>query len=363
MSLTLGIIGLTNSGKTSLFNALTKGKAEVSTHLFSTMEPNIGKVPLHDERLEKLQPFYHAKGVVPAEITFVDIAGLTKGASKGEGIGNQFLAHIRNTDAVVAVLRCFQDSAISSALGDIDPLGEMEALDLELILADMAVAEKAVEKRERSIKLGEKVQTDDFPILKKIYKALSEGKPAKTAGLSEEEKEKVRAFSFLTLKPILYVANIDEKDIGAENEILTALNEKTGKDAPLLILSAKIEADLNELSPEEAEEFRKDLGIKESGLNILIKECFKLLNLIVFFTGNEKEVRAWTIPAGTKAHQAAGHIHSDMERGFIRAEVISFDDLMRCGSFHAAKEKGLLKVEGKEAVIKDGDVVHIRFNV
>ncbi|MCL5773416.1 MAG: redox-regulated ATPase YchF [Firmicutes bacterium] len=363
MNLTLGIIGLTNSGKTTLFNALTRGKAEVSTHLFSTMEPNIGKAPLHDERLDRLQAFYNSKKLIPADITFVDIAGLTKGASKGEGIGNQFLAHIRNTDAIVAVLRCFSDPAVPPALGEINPLGEMETLDLELILADLTVAEKAIEKREKSARVGEKVKNDDLPALKAIYEVLSEGRPARTAGLSEEEREKLKAFTFLTLKPILYVANIDEKDIGSESENLASLKEKIGKDAPLLILSAKIEAELNELSSKEAEEYSKDLGIKERSLDILVRECFTQLNLITFFTGYEKEVRAWTIPGGSTALRAAGQIHSDIERGFIRAEVIAYEELMKFPTFNAAKEKGMVRVEGKEAIIKDGDLLHIRFNV
>lgn len=365
MSFSLGIIGVPNSGKTSLFNALTSGRAQVSTHLFSTVEPNVGIVQVPDERLAPLCAIFKAKKTVPAEITFVDIAGLVKGSSRGEGLGNQFLARIRETDAVVVVLRCFQDPQVASVEGTLDPVDQMETLSLELALADLAVVEKSLEKREKAIKVGEKGYREEAEILKKVYDALSSGRPARAANLSFEEKERIKHFSLLTLKPVLYVANVGEETLSGKEstcpEDVVAKATQMGSSA--IAICARVEAELAELPPDEAEEFAKELGVKERGLEKLIGASFGILDLVTFFTGGDKEVRAWTIPRNTPAVRAAGKVHTDMERGFIRAEVISYPDLVKCGNFSVAREKGLLRVEGKEYLIQEGDVVHIRFNV
>lgn len=364
MSLSLGIVGIPNSGKSTLFNALSKGDARVSNHPFTTIEPNIGSIKIADERLLQLQPLYVAKRCVPAEITFFDIAGLIEGSSKGEGMGNKFLSHIRQTDALVIVLRCFEDPQVQS-YGNISPAGDMEILTLELLLADLDVVEHALEKREHAYKLGEKAYKDEVEALQKVVHALRQGHPASMAELSSKEKDLIKAFSLLTAKPVLYVANLDEKHTRDEqNRFLDEIKKNIPfKNAEVMTLCAKIEQELSELPDEEATLFAAELGMERRALDALLDKCRKLLSLITFFTGNEKEVRAWTIPEGLSVQKAAGKIHSDMERGFIKAEVIPCDELIRIGSISGAREKGSLRVEGRDYIVREGDVIYIRFNV
>ncbi len=363
----LGIVGLPNVGKSTLFNAITQAGAESANYPFCTIEPNVGVVAVPDERLEKLRDMYNPQKFTPATVEFVDIAGLVKGASKGEGLGNKFLSHIREVDAIVHVVRCFEDPNIVHVDGKIGPSRDIETINMELIFADMESLEKRIDKTKKSMKGGDKKYLPELNLLEKIYAALEDGKSARTLTYSKEEREILKEISLLTLKPVIYAANVSEDDFAGgidSNPYIKELAEiADAEGSEVLPICARIEEEITELEDSEKDEFLKELGIEESGLNRLIKKSYHLLGLISYLTAGEPEVRAWTIKRGTKAPQAAGKIHTDFERGFIRAEVVSFDDLMDCGTYAAAREKGLVRLEGKEYVMNDGDIVLFRFNV
>lgn len=362
----IGIVGLPNVGKSTLFNAITKAGAECANYPFCTIEPNVGVVSVPDERLEFLANMENPAKVTPAVIKFVDIAGLVRGASKGEGLGNKFLSHIREVDAIAHVVRCFEDPNVVHVDGRVDPIRDIETINFELIFADMETLEKRLEKAKKQAKSGEKQYIEEVALLERIKENLETGIPVRAMDLSEEEKQIVKQYFLLTSKPVIYVANISEEDLllKKEGELLKKVKEYAKKEnAEVIPICAKVEAEFAELEEEEKKELLKEYGLEESGLDKLIKASYKLLGLITFFTAGPKEVRAWTIKEGTKAPQAAGKIHSDFEKGFIRAEVISFEDLAKCKSQNEAKEKGLVRIEGKDYVMKDGDVVYFRFNV
>ena len=361
----LGIVGLPNVGKSTLFNAITKAGAEAANYPFCTIEPNVGVVTVPDSRIDTLHEVYNSKKTIYTSIEFCDIAGLVKGASKGEGLGNKFLGHIREVAAIIHVVRGFDDDNIVHVSGQIDPLSDIETINMELILSDLEVLEKRAAKTQKNLK-GDKSLAKELELLNKVIAFLEEGKSARAMELSDDDAEYVKSLDLLSYKPIIYVVNLSEDEINdtGNNERVKQIKEfaKT-EDAEVVCICARIEEEISELDKEEKEMFLTELGIDESGLDKLIKASYKLLNLISFLTAGEDEVRAWTIKRGTKAPQAAGKIHTDFERGFIRAEVVSYDNLIACGSMAAAKEKGLVRSEGKEYVMNDGDIVLFRFNV
>lgn len=363
----LGIVGLPNVGKSTLFNAITQAGAESANYPFCTIEPNVGIVSVPDERLTRLDALYHAQKVTPAIIEFVDIAGLVKGASRGEGLGNKFLSHIREVDAIVHVVRCFEDSNIVHVEGSISPKRDIDTINLELIFADIEMVDKRIDKTRKLMKSGEKKYQAELTLLEDIKRILEEGKPARTRSMTAEEAALVRDMPLLTFKPVLYAANVSEEDFanGIDNNPFIREVEEiaAAEGSEVLPISAKIEEDIAELEEEEKLAFLEELGIEESGLDRLVKKSYKLLGLISFLTAGEPEVRAWTITRGTKAPQAAGKIHTDFEKGFIRAEVVPYEELIAHGSMAAVREKGLVRSEGKEYVMQDGDVVLFRFNV
>ncbi|NBI30643.1 redox-regulated ATPase YchF [Chengkuizengella marina] len=365
MALKAGIVGLPNVGKSTLFNAITQAGAESANYPFCTIDPNVGVVEVPDERLYKLTELVNPKKVVPTAFEFVDIAGLVKGASKGEGLGNKFLANIREVDAIVHVVRCFQDENITHVSGTIDPISDIETINLELILADIESVERKIDRSRKNMKGGNKQYAAEVECLEKVKAVLYEDKPARSLELTDDEKLLIRDLHLLTMKPVLFATNVGEDEVGQEdNEYVVKVKELAEQEgAEVVVISAKVESEIAELEGEDKEMFLEELGITESGLDRLIKAAYKLLGLETYFTAGEQEVRAWTIRQGTKAPQAAGVIHTDFERGFIRAEVVAYDDLIACGSMGAAREKGLLGLEGKDYVVKDGDIMHFRFNV
>ena len=363
----LGVVGLPNVGKSTLFNAITGAGAQAANYPFCTIEPNAGIVAVPDDRLTKLAEMYHPKKVTPATVEFVDIAGLVKGASKGEGLGNKFLSHIRECEAIVHVVRCFEDENIIHVDGSIDPARDIETINLELIFADMETVARREEKARKLIKTGDKKYGEEADLAKKVLSHLELGKPARTCPLTDDEKETVKGWFLLTTKPVIYAANIAESDVGEGEEELEMVQKvkaiAADEAAEVLVISAQIEEEIAQMEPEEKTIFLEEMGIGQSGLDRLIRKCYHLLGLISFLTAGEDECRAWTIVNGSKAPQAAGKIHTDFERGFIRAEIVPFTSLVELGSMAACREKGLIRSEGKEYVMQDGDVTLFRFNV
>lgn len=362
----LGIVGLPNVGKSTLFNAITNAGAQSANYPFCTIEPNVGMVSVPDERLDRLAEMYQPDKFTPATIEFVDIAGLVKGASQGEGLGNKFLSHIREVDAIIHVVRCFDNDDITHVDGSIDPARDIETINLELILSDLDILSRRIDSRKKAMK-GDKALASEVEFLERLQSEMEQGKTARSVDISDDEREYLKEVSLLTIKPVIYACNVGENDFarGIENNKYYKTVEEIARaeGAETLPICAEMEAEIAQLDDEEKELFLADMGLEKSGLDRLIKKSYSLLGLISYLTAGKPEVRAWTIKKGTKAPQAAGKIHTDFERGFIRAEVVSFDDLMECGSMTAAKEKGLVRSEGKEYVMKDGDIVLFRFNV
>ena len=363
----LGIVGLPNVGKSTLFNSLTKAGAESANYPFCTIDPNVGVVTVPDERLKLLGDFYHSKKVTPAVIEFVDIAGLVKGASKGEGLGNQFLANIREVDAIVHVVRCFEDSNVVHVDGSIDPLRDIETINLELVFSDLEILERRIAKVTKTARM-DKEAAKELAFLEKVKAHLEEGQLAITLETENEDEDAwLATYNLLTAKPVIYAANVAEDDIaddGANNQYVQAVREYAAKqNSEVFVICAQIEEEISELDEDERKMFLEDLGLTESGLEKLVRASYHLLGLMSFLTAGEDETRAWTIKIGTKAPQAAGKIHTDFERGFIKSEVDNYQDLLDCGAYSVAKEKGLVRLEGKDYVVQDGDVILFRFNV
>ena len=363
----LGIVGLPNVGKSTLFNSLTKAGAESANYPFCTIDPNVGVVTVPDERLKLLGDFYHSKKVTPAVIEFVDIAGLVKGASKGEGLGNQFLANIREVDAIVHVVRCFEDPNVIHVEGSIDPLRDIETINLELIFSDIEILERRIAKVTKTARM-DKEAAKELDFLQRVKKHLEDGNMAITMELENEDEEAwMGTYNLLTWKPVIYAANVSEDDLaddGESNAHVQAVRKYAAEQkCEVFVICAEIEEEISELDDDEKKMFLEDLGLKESGLEKLVRASYRLLGLMSFLTSGEDETRAWTIKIGTKAPQAAGKIHTDFERGFIKAEVVNYQDLLDCGSYAGAREKGLVRMEGKEYIVQDGDVILFRFNV
>lgn len=363
----LGIVGLPNVGKSTLFNAITKAGAESANYPFCTIDPNVGVVTVPDKRLDYLAKVYNTKKILPAAIEFVDIAGLVRGASKGEGLGNQFLSHIREVDAIVHVVRCFEDDNVVHVDGSVDPIRDIETITLELVFSDMEAVQRRLQKTAKGQKTGDKLLKEEDAFLQKLYALLESGKSARLMPIANENEEMfINQLNLLTNKPILYAANVSDEDLvsGEENALVKKVRDfAEAEGSEVFVICAQIEEEISQLSDEEKEEFLSELGLNESGLDRIIAASYKLLGLISYLTAGEKETRAWTIKKGTKAPQAAGKIHTDFEKGFIRAEVVSFADLQEAGSYAAAREAGKVRLEGKDYVMQDGDIVEFRFNV